>query len=173
MIGSDVVSLFPSLTAKNTARAVREQTLKSDISFENIDTRWLSLYIHLNRDIASDITSIKHLLPTRRKGKRGPEPGMSSTECMSRYLEQVYENGELSSWIWPREPTKSETKELMSVLLEISVRFFFEHFVYTFGNVTFVQSSGGPIGAHLTMCIARLTMQHCTVGQTKGSGVHN
>ena len=39
------------------------------------------------------------------------------------------------------------------------MRFFFENFVYTFGNKTFLQSTGGPIGARLTMCIARLVMQ--------------
>ena len=144
MIGSDVVSLFPSLTAENTA---------SDISFENIDTRWLTMYIHQNRDMASDITSIKHLLPVRRKGKRGPEPGMSSTECMKRHLEDVYENGDISSWIWPQNPTRLETKELMSIM-EIAVKFFFGNFVYTFDGEMFLQSTSGPIGAHLTMCIA-------------------
>ena len=70
-IGSDVVSLFPSLTARNTARAIRRQTMKSDINFENIDTRWLRLYIHLNRSLSEDISSVSHLLPVKRKGKKG------------------------------------------------------------------------------------------------------
>ena len=47
----------------------------------------------------------------------------------------------------------------MSLMLEISIKFFFENFVYTFGNEKFLQSQGGPIGARLTMCIARLIMQ--------------
>ena len=159
MIGSDVISLFPSLTAIETAKAVRSQALKCSISWDNIDSRWLWFYIHLNQRFSSDISQVKHLLPQKRKGMRGPEPGLSSKECKGRHLENVYENGEPSSWVWPtREPTH-EIKILMSIMLEISVRFFFENFVYTFGNKTFLQSTGGPIGARLTMCIARLVMQ--------------
>ena len=160
LIGSDVVSLFPSLTAENTAKAVRSQALKSGIIWENIDSKWLRLYIHLNRNLSSDISQIEHLLPKKRKGKRGPEPGMSSKECLQRHLLDVYEKGELSSWTWPtNEPTVNEIRILMSIMLEISVRFFFANFVYTFGNLTFLQANGGPIGARLTMCIARLVMQ--------------
>ena len=84
---------------------------------------------------------------------------MSSEECMGCYLEDIYDNGKPSSWTWPREPTSDELKVLMSIMLDISVRFFFEHFIYTFGKMAFLQSTGGPIGACLTMCIARLTMQ--------------
>ena len=84
---------------------------------------------------------------------------MSSDESMGCYLENKYDNGKPSSWTWPREPTPDELKILMSIMLEISVRFFFEHFIYTFGNMAFLQSEGGPIRARLTMCIARLTMQ--------------
>ena len=139
MIGSDVVSLFPSLTAVETAKAVRSQAMKCSIKWDNIDSRWLRLYIHLNQHLSSDITPVKHLLPKKRKGKRGPEPGMSSKECLGRYLENVYDNGVPSSWTWPdKEPTQQEIKLLMSIMLEISIRFFFENFVYTFGNNTFL-----------------------------------
>ena len=37
LIGSDVVSLFPSLSAENTARAVKNHKLKSPIVWTNID----------------------------------------------------------------------------------------------------------------------------------------
>ena len=43
--------------------------------------------------------------------------------------------------------------------MEISVVFFFRHFTYTFGGKIYIQNSGGPIGARLTMCVARLVMQ--------------
>ena len=39
MVGSVVVSLFPSLSAVNTAKAVHSQALKSEIRWENIDSR--------------------------------------------------------------------------------------------------------------------------------------
>ena len=47
----------------------------------------------------------------------------------------------------------------MAVMLEISVAFFFDNFVYMFGGRNYVQSSGGPIGEHITMFISRLVMQ--------------
>ena len=45
LIGSDVVSLFPSLSADRTALAVRKQAEKSPIKWENFDDKWIRLYI--------------------------------------------------------------------------------------------------------------------------------
>ena len=86
MIGSDVVSLFPSLSARNTAKIVREQVQKSPITWQKIDVDWLRLYVHLNRESADDISEIMHLLPNKRKGRRGKESGMGSLECKKRKL---------------------------------------------------------------------------------------
>ena len=163
LLGSGVCSLFPSLTKTRTAKIVRKQAGKIPIKWENIDYRWLTLYIRMNRDLSSGVEKVAHLLPNKRPGKRGREPGMSSTECMRRFLEDEFKvNGKWmkSSWIWPTlAPTEQELNELMAIMLEISVAFFFDNFVYTFGGKNYVQSSGGPIGARVTMCISRLIMQ--------------
>ena len=47
----------------------------------------------------------------------------------------------------------------MAAFLEISVKFFFDHFVYKFGGKDILQCFGRPIGARITMCISRLDMQ--------------
>ena len=47
----------------------------------------------------------------------------------------------------------------MAILLEITVNSFFRSFVYTYGGEYFIQGDGGPIGARLTMCVARLVLQ--------------
>ena len=163
LLGSDVKCLFPSLSKERTAKAVKNQARKIPIQWTNIDTKWLTLYIHLNRELSSDLSKIEHLLPYKRKDKKGVEPGMSSVECMQRHLSDTYEiNGKTfkSTWIWPlREPTNGELRELMATFLEIAVKFFFDHFVYKFGGQDILQCFGGPIGARLTMCIARLVMQ--------------
>ena len=52
-----------------------------------------------------------------------------------------------------------EERILISIAIEISVRFFFSNFIYTFGGEHYIQCSGGPIGARLTMALARLIMQ--------------
>ena len=137
LLGSDVCALFPSLSKFRTAKAVRNQAEKTPLKWDNIDIRWLTLYIHLNRGLSSNLDSIAHLLPKKRPGKRGIEPGLSSTECMRRYLEDEFEiNGKTykSSWIWPADkPTEKEINLLMAAMLEIAVVFFFDNFVYSFG----------------------------------------
>ena len=42
---------------------------------------------------------------------------------------------------------------------EIGLRTIFENFMYTFGGKNFLQLSGGPIGARVTMAAARIVMQ--------------
>ena len=164
LIGSDVTALFPSLTKRRTAEAIYNQAEKSKIAWSNIDEKWLTLYIHLNQNLSSHIGEVSHLLPKKRPHKRGREPGMSSFVCMQRFIEDEYEisGGKIikNSWVWPEtKPTKKDICTLMAIMLEISVSFFFDNFIYTFGGKEYLQCSGGPIGARLTMCISRLMMQ--------------
>ena len=48
---------------------------------------------------------------------------------------------------------------LMGLAMEIAVNFFFLNFTYTFGGNIFVQMFGGPIGARITMAVAKLVLQ--------------
>ena len=41
---------------------------------------------------------------------------------------------------------------------EIGVRAVFENFMYTFAGHNYIQREGGPIGARVTMCAARIVM---------------
>ena len=50
-------------------------------------------------------------------------------------------------------------KKILGAALEIAVRFFFSNFTYSFGGKTYIQCYGGPIGARLTMCVARIVLQ--------------
>ena len=82
---------------------------------------------------------------------------MHSRECLQRHVDT---DDEKSCWQWPNvDIGEEETKELLSIAIEITVRFFWGNFAYTFGGQDFLQDDGGPIGARLTMCIARLIMQ--------------
>ena len=49
--------------------------------------------------------------------------------------------------------------KLMGFAIEAAIIFFFENFVNTFGGKKYLQCSGGPIGAWLTMAVSRLVMQ--------------
>ena len=69
---------------------------------------------------------------------------MGSLECKKRYMEE----SEKSCWDWPKKsPNEEEMSELIGALLKISINFFFQNYVYTFGGQNYLQGSGGPIGA--------------------------
>jgi hypothetical protein len=48
----------------------------------------------------------------------------------------------------------------VSRMAEIGVRAVWDNFTYSFGGNTYLQKSGGPIGARLTMATARIVMQN-------------
>ena len=62
-------------------------------------------------------------------------------------------------WIFPtREPTEAEKKMLVAACLEVGVRTSFRNSVYQFGGRYYLQTTGGPIGARITMAVARIVM---------------
>ena len=50
-------------------------------------------------------------------------------------------------------------KKLLGLAMEQAIIFFFRNFTYTFGGRIFLQSTGGPIGARITMAVSKLVMQ--------------
>ena len=62
-------------------------------------------------------------------------------------------------WQFPRaEPTPDQLREIQARCAEIGVRFLFENFSYKFAQESYRQTSGGPIGARVTMAAARIVM---------------
>ena len=139
LLGTDVISLFPSLSAENTASAVRKQAEKASITWEEIDVTWLTLYIHLDRELCTDMREIERFLPKRRKGRKGKEAGMGSKECDQRYINIEDEGG---NWEWPSTIVRREdVKKLRGVVLEIAVKFFFNYFTAVNIYICFQQMS--------------------------------
>ena len=100
---------------------MRKQAEKASIDWEEIDVTWLTLYIHLNRELCSDLREIERFLPKRRKGRKGKEAGMGSKECDQRYNNTEDEG---SNWEWPSTIIRKENvKMLMGAALEIAVKF--------------------------------------------------
>ena len=150
LLGSDVSALFPSLSASNTAKAVKTQILKSNIKWRNIDGKWLTLYLKLNEEKLEykELEGIKCFLP-KRLGTRGKAPSFSSDKIEEKY-------------VWPQSVeylTDQMKSKMLALAMEQAVIFFFTHFTYTFGGKIYLQQGGGPIGARLTMAVARLVMQ--------------
>ena len=65
-----------------------------------------------------------------------------------------------SQWVFPeKELSEEEKKEIVARCIEIGVCLIFENFCYKFGGRVFKQQGGGPMGAKVTMAVARLVMQ--------------
>ena len=152
MIGFDAVALYPSMSAKNTARICKEQAVdimsKGNINVEGLDMRKVTLYVRINKNKTGDLSKLWGLLPFRKK-VGGVEPGMSSKGVKGGEPEE--------QWSWPRrEPTKQEKIELVGRMIEIGIRVLFENLVYSFGGEDYIQTEGGPIGVRGTGAVAKL-----------------
>ena len=154
IFGNDVVALFPSMTSANTGRIIRRQISKSGMKIDGIDYKHVLLYIMLNKNMTGDLGSLVRLLPWRR-GVTGTAPGMKNKNLNSKNYDDI-----LKTWEFPdRYPTDGEKRELLARMGEIGLRAIFENFMYTFTGKNYLQMSGGPIGARVTMAAARLVMQ--------------
>ena len=66
LVGSDVVALFPSITAERSGRIVREEIQRSEIKFEGLDKDRALAYVTINKDKIVDYEKIVPLLPSKK-----------------------------------------------------------------------------------------------------------
>ena len=83
------------------------------------------------------------------------EPGITCEEIKSM-------DGDIEKqWCFPRcVPNEQEEREIIARCAEIATRTIFENFCYKFAGKTYKQTDGGPIGARVTMCLARVVMHN-------------
>ena len=149
-----MVALFPIIKSRNTGMIVRKRVEKTTLKFPGFNYKHGLRYIKMNQNMTGDLSSLRFLLPRRRK-RQGVSPGMTGKAGSDRKEE---DNGECQ-WIYPdREPTELHKRMIIVRCCEIAVRTVFENFTYKFGGKFYKQQEGGPIGARLTMCAARLVM---------------
>ena len=90
LLGTDVQSMFPSLSPDRTAEAIRCQVEKSLIIWENIDQKTLTLYIRLNEDMVKNkkiLKSIRRYLPVRKpRSNRGKKPTILSKNQSEKWI---------------------------------------------------------------------------------------
>ena len=62
-------------------------------------------------------------------------------------------------WVYPRcTPTEQDEREIIARCAEIATRTIYQNFCYKFAGTVYLQTDGGPIGARITMCLARIVM---------------
>ena len=79
LIGTDVKSLFPSLSATRTGQSVRKQIAKSNIKWNYVDWDLVTLYVISHENIwrNDELKDIMKYLPVRIK-KRGRPPSIGT-----------------------------------------------------------------------------------------------
>ena len=104
--------------------------------------------IHENYWTENELKDVRMYLP-KRKSIQGRPPLIGTIDVESRF-----------EWPSTIEYVGDKIKaKLMGLAIERAVVFFFNNFTYTFGGQVYRQKGGGPIGARLTMAVARLVMQ--------------
>ena len=71
VVGSmDAISLYPSLEVERSAEIIKEEVMKSDVIFDNIDNHELGIYLKKNlSDEYIHMNKYENLLPTKVKGE--------------------------------------------------------------------------------------------------------
>ena len=154
IIGNDVVGLFPNITSAKTGKIVRYKVQESKMKFEGVSFKQVSLYVYLSQEKTGDLTELRQYFPWRRK-VGGTAPGMNNIEVNSRD-----KMGD-SCWVWPKKVPTERHKQMIIARAA-------ENFMFSFGGKNYVQAGGGPIGARVTMCAARLVMDDWGKIRTKG-----
>ena len=154
LVGSDVIALFPSITADNTGKIIREQIIRSEIKLEGLDTEKARAYIVINKDEITDIEDLENILPIR-KSNHGTSPTMASITSKWNPTDQ---------WVFPPKiPTQEQERKIAAVVAEIALKALFNNFTYKFGGKNYHQQSGGPIGVRATMAASNLVMEDWAV----------
>ena len=84
-----------------------------------------------------------------RRHNRGPKPGITTAEVMSRSYDTV------SKFVVPqRSPTNDEKRLMTKLALQHLMKFSLENHTYSFNGKIMLQSSGGAMGDPLTGAIA-------------------
>ena len=153
VIGSDAVSLFPSLTKMESADEVAQAVMESSMKWEGINWKEAVRFLVLGRDEAWCRSSkLNRVLPWRRSTK-GTRPGLTGAGPMG-----AGEDDE-KQWKFPNvELTSQERKMVISEVLRLSIEIMFSTHIYSFGGRSYKQKEGGPIGLRSTCALSRVVM---------------
>ena len=153
VIGCDVEALYPSLDAKRCSEIVRDEVMRSSITWEDIDYLEGTRFIALNKSAEYCRNHpLRRVLPVRR-GRTGSRPGVTGKGPMGP------NRGDQEQWVWHQVTlTPEEKKMIVAEVMKITTEVMFSTHLYTFGGKVHRQRKGGPIGLRGTCAIARLVM---------------
>ena len=154
IIGSDVVSLYPSMVIDKVVVMVQQGILKSGVKWEDVDYLEAVRYLALNMTAKEcQESNLRRCLPTRRR-RGGTRPGVKGAGPKGRV------RGDQEQWEFPNIVLEEwEKKEIMMRVVGLATKTMFEKHYYEFDGRKFHQEEGGPIGLRGTCAVARFMMQ--------------
>ena len=154
IIGSDAVSLYPSMTKRESADEVASAVLESNIKWEGINWKEATRFLVLGRDETwCRGSKLWRVLP-RRMYNHGTKPGLTGAGPMGANPDDE------NQWQFKRDMnlTEPEKKTIMAEVLRLAVEIMFDTHIYSFGGHFYKQKEGGPIGLRSTCALARVVM---------------
>ena len=134
IVGSDVISLYPSLDTDKVTEAMGEFVKKAGIKWSNVDLLECARYLALNLTEEQVRSSpLRRLLPWRR-GRRGTRPAIRGDGPRGR------EKGDQEQWEFPSVVVEEWERELLIIeVIKIAIKNMFEKHYYTFGGKNFTR----------------------------------
>ena len=151
IISLDVVALYPSLEAEETAQICASMIVKSGVWFEAIDWEEAGLYIFLTG--RSDCVS-SECIPSM-KYSSGPQPSITTAEVLGPLIREK-DKSKFNPSV--RDPTVQEKKTILHQLLKTAIVTVMKNHTYKWNGEVRLQSTGGGIGDKLAQAAARLVM---------------
>ena len=148
VVGSDVVSLFPSLDVEQVAAKVKDAVIASKIKWDEIDYLEGARYLALNWTAEECRTSkLRRVLPTRRK-TCGTRPGLRGAGPRGKT------RGTQEQWSFPNITLEDwEKTEIIAENISLATNAMFKYHFYSFDGKT----QGGPNRGKRHVC-------HCKTG---------
>ena len=70
IVGCDVKALYPSIKSKSTGEIIRKKIEETSLKFEGFSCEKGLAYIAMNTHLTGGLDKIKHLMPTRKSGRK-------------------------------------------------------------------------------------------------------
>ena len=161
----DVKSLYPSLRVKEVSKIVAEymeEVLTSGkLEITNVDWHEVGKYLAITMPRKEQIrVGIRDAIPKRTVGEnaRGQKPGAAYWDSDMIERKQNEETIKTGKWIEAAQPSSSQEKKMLSMMIATAVEVSMTNHLYRFDGKVYHQSDGGPIGDELSQAAARMTM---------------
>ena len=154
-IGGDVVALYPSMDPIGTAEMIFQAVRESDVTFDNIDYKWLMIYLYviLGEEGLKEY-NLDKFIPKRKAIRVRGKLTVSKARSLA-----AKSNRSLENWIINLEDMSEEDgKQMVAVMMKINLLVLMDSTCYTFGGDIMKQIHGAGIGLRASACAVKVVM---------------